>query len=652
MFRRPFAPTGLAFKLSLSILSAATLLIAGILFYNYHYSKRLLLASARETAEQLTNGTLNRMESVLISAERVPQSLLLFLQYPGLQKESIEEMLPMVIENKPEIFGTAIGFAPYAFDPEKKEYAPYCYRSGKGYAFKDLSMNNYDYQTQNWYVHSRDTGKPLWTEPYFDIGGGNILMATYVIPFYSDSTTHTNFKGVATADLSLNWLEQMLNSIKVFESGYVFLISDLGTVITHPEKGFRMKNLGDLAEKMGNASMVEAAKQMMDVDEGYMPIESMIDQRPCWMYYSTLPQTQWHMAVVFPEDELFSGLKNLYFSTIFIGILGVILLSVIVILFSSRITKPLSKLTMIADVIGSGNFNVEIKDDRSTREIAMLGKAFIRMQAELREYIQNLESTTALKKRIESELDIAHDIQQGMIPKQFPAFPGRTDFDIYALLEPARQVGGDFYDFFLLDEDHLCFAVGDVSDKGVPASLLMAMTITLFRAKADISHEVDELVAGLNHDISKENVNYMFITFFMGILNLRTGKLKYCNAGHNYPVIIRKDGEIEALSETHGIPLGVDANFRFKSGETSLNQGETIVLYTDGITEALSIDGEFYGDDRFTGLISNSCRDLGPKEITAAIMDDVKSFTKNPERSDDITLLVLSFYPPNIIATL
>ena len=640
-------PKGLAFRLSLGILSAMTVILFGILYYNYLFSKRLLLESARETAEQLTNATMARMESLLISAQRVPESLLLFLQHPDFKEESLMEMLAFVLQNKPEIFGSAVAFAPYALHPDKEGYAPYCYRTGAGLKFKNLDDENYRYFKWDWYTLARDSGKPLWTEPYFDLGGSNMLMSTYSLPFFSDSSSGAVFRGVITADLSLQWLEKMMNSIKVFETGYVILISEKGTVITHPVSEFQMHNLSELARQANNNSVVKITEQMMQTDEGYLPFKSLIDQRPCWMYFNTLPQTKWRMAVIFIEDELLSGLQKLFIFTIILGILGVILLSVMVILYSAQITKPLRRLTMIADVIGSGDFNVNIKEDRSTREIFLLGNAFSRMQTELKDYIRNLESTTAAKERFESELNIAHDIQQGMIPKIFPPFPDRKDIDIYALLVPARQVGGDFYDFFFLDDETLCFAIGDVSDKGVPASLLMAMTITLFRAKSDMQHDIHELVNSINHDISKDNVNLMFVTFFMGILNLKTGNMKYCNAGHNYPLLIRQGGTVQALSETHGFPLGISENQLYKSGEIKIERGETLVLYTDGITEALSITGGFYGDERFAELIRGRCLDLDPKQISETIMEDVASFTRNPEQSDDITLLVLSCFPEN-----
>lgn len=644
IFRRT-EPRGLAYKLSLSILTATMVIIFGILYYNYHFSKRLLVESARETAEQLTRATMTRMESVIISAQRVPESLLLFLKHPTANENSIPEMLRFVLSNKPEVYGSAIAFAPYAFEPGIKSYAPYRYRVGDEYVYKDLGEEEYDYFSQEWYTSARDSGQAVWSEPYLDVGGGNVLMATYSVPFFSESISGNQFRGVVTADLSLRWLENMMNSIKVFETGYVLLISSKGTVITHPESEFQMRNLRELSLIAENESMLKIAEEMMRNSEGYLPFISLIDQRPCWMYYTTLPETKWHMAVVFPEEELFAGLQNLFIFTLVLGILGIILLSLIVIIFSSRITKPLRRLTTNAVKIGSGNFELDIQEDRSTREIASLGHALNRMQTELKDYMRNLETTTAAKERFESELNIASEIQQGMIPKIFPPFPGRMDIDIYALLVPARQVGGDLYDFFLLDDDILYFAIGDVSDKGVPASLLMAMTITLFRAKSDPGKEIVEVVNSINHEISKENANLMFVTFFMGILDLRSGRLKYCNAGHNYPLLIRNNDEVGFITETHGIPFGISETFEYQSGELKLAKNETLVIYTDGITEALSVGGELFGDERLISCVKKKCLNKNTEATSKIIMEEVSDFARTPERSDDITLMVITYFP-------
>lgn len=633
----------LAFKLIVSILAATALLLFGILYNNYRVSKKLLLESARETAYQLTNATMTRMESVLISAQRVPEGMTLFLKEKNVTEMSLLDMLGFILSNKPEVFGSAVAFAPHEFDRETENYAPYCYRSDDRMVYKNLADDNYRYYEQDWYVLAKDSAHALWTEPYFDKGGGNVMMATYAVPFYKEINGEKMFRGVVTSDISLKWLEDMMSAIKVFKTGYVIMISQNGTIITHPVRDHLMRNLYDIATEAGNEELQDIALQLKQQKEGYFPFTSLIDGRPCWFYYTTLPQTSWHMAVVIPEDELFAGLQQLYTYTIFIGILGILLLSLVVILFSARTTRPLMRLTETAHEIGSGNLDVKIGEDRSSLEIAMLGNAFNRMQAELKEYIRNLEVTTAARERMESELNIASSIQLGMIPKVFPPFPDRSDIDIYAWLKPARQVGGDLYDFFFLDEDNICFAIGDVSDKGVPAALMMAMTITLFRAKMDIARPVGEIAASINREISRENENMMFVTFFMGIINTRTGMMSYCNAGHNYPFILDDDGSLVRLDQTHGVPFGINGDMPYGSSEIRLAKPCRLILFTDGISEAVSIDKEFYGDDRLTELIRRRCKGLSASRITEKIKDDVAAFTRNPEQSDDITLMVIKF---------
>jgi phosphoserine phosphatase RsbU/P len=635
---------GLAYKLSLSILTGTSLLIFVILFYNYHVSKRLLLESAGATSEQLIKATMGRLESVITSVQKMPEGVAIYLQNPEVSDEELKGMLSLALQNKPELFGCCVAFAPYSFKPGKEGYAPYAYRTAEGIQIKYLDTGSYRYFDKDWYTFARDKGKPVWTEPYFDIGGGNVLMATYSFPFYTGDSLYKVFRGVATADLSLDWLEQLMNSLTIFQTGYAFLFSEKGTIITHPNKEYQFRNIREFVPIFSDPALLEKTIKLLEGEKGYIPFHSQINNKPCLLFLSIVPQTHWQMAVVITEDELFAGLQRLYVYTVFIGILGLILLAVVVILISARITKPLRRLTLTAEEIGAGNFDIPIEEKGSTREISMLGNALGRMQQELKKYMKNLEITAAAKERIESELNIAHNIQQGMIPKVFPPFPDRKDIDIYAVLEPARQVGGDLYDFFFLDDDTLCFAIGDVSDKGVPASLMMAITITLFRAKTDNRAKTNEIVTSINQYICQGNVNLLFVTFFMGILNMRTGEVNFCNAGHNYPLLLRKDGSIDTLEETHGVPLGLDKHQVYQFGNILLGKEDSLILFTDGITEAISVDRDFYGDDRLEELI-RKCNGLTPEQITRTILKDVSGFTRTPEKSDDITLMVISYYP-------
>ncbi|MCK4677119.1 MAG: SpoIIE family protein phosphatase [Bacteroidales bacterium] len=636
---------GITFKLSAYIISATVLIFLSILFYYYQYSKKMLLREAYHSAQQLTNATVNEIETILFSTQKTPSSLIYIIENSKVQEDELLNMLSLIVENNPEVYGSCIAFEPYCFFKDTKQYAPYFYKSKEGIAYKNLGEDSYDYFKWDWYKLPKTQNRAIWTEPYFDEGGGNILMTTYAVPFHDHSNNQDIFRGVITADISLDWLERLMGSIKIYETGYAFLISQTGMIITHPNSELRMnESIFSLAEKYNRPDVKKIGEDMIKGNSQFLPYAALTDSTPNRIYYAPLPESNWSMAVIFPEAELFADLNELHRTSIIIGILGITGLFIIIILISRNITKPLRKLAATAEEIGSGNFDVTIKCGNAAREITMLGNTFIHMQHELKNYIKNLEITTAAKEKIESELKIAHDIQQGMIHIIFPPFPERKDVDVYAILEPARQVGGDLYDFFFLDDETLCFAIGDVSDKGVPASLLMAITLTLLRSKANKTMEVNEIVNSINNSISKENENMMFVTFFLGLLNLKTGELNYCNAGHNYPYLISQKQKIEELEQTHGPPLGIKENHQYKYETIKLKKSDSLVLFTDGVTEAISKDSEFYGDERLKNLIESHCLNSDPKTITNLIFDDVGKFTLEAERSDDITLLVLSYY--------
>jgi len=591
---------GITFKLSAYIISATVLIFLSILFYYYQYSKKMLLREAYHSAQQLTTATINEIETILSSTQKIPSNLVYSIENSNVQEVELLNMLSRIVENNPEIYGSCIAFEPYCFLKETEQYAPYFYKSKEGIAYKSLGEDSsYNYLNQDWYTLPKTQNKAIWTEPYFDEGGGNILMTTYAVPFHDHSSDQEIFRGVITADISLDWLERLMDSTKIYKTGYAFLISHTGTIITHPISELRMtESIFSLAERYSRPDVKKIGEDMVLGNSKFLPYAALTDSTPFRIYYAPLPKSNWSMAVIFPEAELFADLKKLHRTSLLIGILGITGLFLIIILISRNITKPLRKLAINAERIGSGNFDVTIKCDNAAREITMLGNTFMHMQQELKKYIKNLEITTAAKEKIESELKIAHDIQQGMIHIIFPPFPERKDVDLYAILEPARQVGGDLYDFFFLDDETLCFAIGDVSDKGVPASLLMAITLTLLRSKANKTMEVNEIVKSINNSISKENENMMFVTFFLGLLNLKTGELSYCNAGHNYPYLISQNQKVEELEQTHGPPLGIKENHQYKYETIKLKKSDSLVLFTDGVTEATSKNGDFYGDER------------------------------------------------------
>ncbi|HEY6366173.1 MAG TPA: SpoIIE family protein phosphatase [Candidatus Binatia bacterium] len=354
----------------------------------------------------------------------------------------------------------------------------------------------------------------------------------------------------------------------------------------------------------------------------------------------------WYVVGAFDEADLEKPGKILVRKAIVFTVVALMIGLALAYIIAAKVSRPLSQLAGYAKNLPSREFRSEPDPaveglSRRGDEVGRLAEAFLFMQKMLQEYLDHLKKTTAAKERIESELNIAHEIQMSMVPKTFPAFPERSEFDIFATLVPAKEVGGDLYDFFFIDDDHLCFAVGDVSDKGVPASLFMAVTKTLFRATASNCGTPGEILARLNAEICRDNESCMFVTFFCGILDVRTGQVDYSNGGHNLPYYLHHDG-VSPLKNAGGGALGLVEQSPYASGRMVLAPGEALLLYTDGVTEAIDLSKTLYSDQRLEQFLETN-RGSAPRQIIGDLVSDVRHFAGEAPQSDDITVLALLY---------
>ena len=246
------------------------------------------------------------------------------------------------------------------------------------------------------------------------------------------------------------------------------------------------------------------------------------------------------------------------------------------------------------------------------------------------------------KTRMEEELNIGRDIQLSMVPATFPAFPDREEFDIYGLLKPAREIGGDFYDYFFVERDLLCICVGDVSGKGVPAALFMAVTKTMIKSTAVEDHSPASIMTRVNDEISQDNPNCMFVTLFLGILDTLTGEFRYTNAGHPYPLIKRADGAVDTLQKVHGPVVGAMDGMAYGEDLATMGRDDQLLVFTDGITEAMDISDRLFGEPRVVDLLEIST-ELNPDSLAHATLDTVEKFAGEAEQADDITILALLY---------
>jgi len=634
---------GIAFKLIFFFTLSSGLIFLLIFSFNYRFSRRMIEKNVEDNARNLVLSKVNRIETVLLSVKKVPENMACFLENSSYHKEGLLLLLRTVVEKNPEIYGAAIAFEPYGFNKKSLYFAPYFFKSDGSVEFADLSKESYQYSHMDWYQIPKELNRPDWSEPYYDEGGGNILMATYSVPFYKKVGGKKQFMGIVTADINLGSLQEVVSSIKVLQTGYGFLISKNGTIVTHPMKELIMnETLFGVAEARGDARLREIGRKMIRGESGFIPFRAIVSNKECWMYYTPIPSNGWSLAVLFPQDEFTADIVRLNRIVIILGIVGVSLLSIAVAFIARSITNPLREMARVTKTIATGNLDIELPVVKSGDEVGKLSTAFQYMKESLKEYIQQLTETTASKERIESELKIAHDIQMSILPKIFPPFPKRQEFDIYAVIEPAREVGGDFYDFFFTDDEHFCFVIGDVSGKGIPASLFMAVTKTLIKATALKGILPGEILTEVNRELSQGNDSCMFATIFCGILNTETGEVFYANGGHNLPFIFRRDKEVAVLEGKSGLVVGAMEDVAYETDQFTFQTGDALYMYTDGVTEAMNEQGELFSEQRLKKQIIE-LQGKSFQEIIEGIMKGTVSFSHGVPQSDDITLMTIQF---------
>ncbi len=342
-----------------------------------------------------------------------------------------------------------------------------------------------------------------------------------------------------------------------------------------------------------------------------------------------------------------AALQGVAIVLIFVLSLGLVSLAV------RRITGPVSVLTDCAEALSRHDFATDFPKrgelvrlvPRSAGEIGTLAESFLHMESTIQQSVLHLRQTTAAKERIEGELQVARHIQMSIVPKKFPAFLQLPQMDVYATLEPSREVGGDLYDFFQLDDERIFAVVGDVSGKGVPAALFMAVTQTLIKATARQGLELAELMRRLNDELCENNEASMFVTLFVVILNVNTGQVEFSNGGHNLPFLLSPNKGPEQLPRTRGMGLGVGEGITFQTSGFTMQPGQALVMYTDGISEAHNPAAELYTEERMRKFFSG-LSDLRPRAVVESLLAEVRLFEAGGPQADDITALVLTYLGP------
>lgn len=455
-------------------------------------------------------------------------------------------------------------------------------------------------------------------------------------------------------ELIVDELKNTFAKTKIAQTGHLFVFNGAGEIIIHPylssqelaaadnmTTGNRLLDDFKVTARHPDRPIEYLWKNPLNSEDALDEYESYVD------YFKAL---DWYIVSVARTAEIDMPARQLVLrqSTIIGFIFAVGML--IAYLFVSRISQHLRKLTDHAMRLPVHDFTspeselpeIEQLSGKYQDEVGKLAEAFLFMEASLQRYITDLRETTAVKERIESELSIAREIQMSILPKLFPAFPDRLEFDVYAVVKPARQVGGDFYDFFFLDEENLFFALGDVSGKGIPASLFMATATAFLRATVVDGVNPDDVLARVNTKLCVGNDTCMFVTVFCGILNVRNGQTVCADAGHNPPLIIAATAGVSFVHAPKSAALGVFEEMVYTNYELTLHPGDKLFIYTDGVTEAMNRNNELYSEERLRDDLV-VLHGLSPEAITTEILLKIDDFAQGTPQADDITMLILEY---------
>ena len=446
----------------------------------------------------------------------------------------------------------------------------------------------------------------------------------------------------------------IIKNIKPYKHSYCILLDSAGHYLLHPDSETAVlgKDSADIADSptifdkaitTNDPALDSLGRKMLNGEKGMMEILKGKDYSMA--VYRPLQSKGWFVALVCSRlDVLASLVPSLWFAGIAVA-LGILLIFLLCVIAIRRITRPLETLTESTSEIARGNLQVEVPEIKVEDEMWQLRQSFVHMQRSLLKHIDELTTTTANTERIKSELSIANNIQQSMMPKTHQPLPDRSDIDIHASLLPAKEVGGDLYDYYLY-KDKLCFIVGDVSGKGIPAALYMAMTMRVFRIACrhhiNSAHEIAE---AMGRTLAENNESNMFITAFIGVLDLKTNKLGYCNAGHNQPLLVLPDGHCSLLQAESNIPLGIMEHFDFEGDSMDFPIGTKLLVYTDGLTEAEDQQKNQFGEERLISIMQDLSM-LSSREIVNRLNTNVKEFANGAQQSDDLTILCISKRTP------
>jgi len=617
---------GISFRLNSHVTAFAILIISAVVYINYHFNNKILIEKIEEGAVNQSNLVISRISRITVGTEEIARNvsyqalyyykhndLDFFLQQVMASNSILESIHVELIDSINESYTSCLS-------------TTHCLHRCN--SENDIFTNS---------LSTLDQG--TWSKPFYCMNDTSHLLVTFRMPIFHPESK--KILGHVYCEISLRKMKEMLTKLKIGDRGFAFIINNTGSFITHPnEKWILHENLfknppiifySDLSE-------IESKIRKGKIGTGY-GLSEYLNNDKAWYYFAPLSNSGWTVIIVIPEKELFAQMDLIFQIIILVSGLGILLLFLLNMLIFRRILTPLARIASAIQRFST----LPGKEQKSKDEIKMLVDSLEDWQTKYGILIKQQTHTATEKLKLDKDLKSARDIQLNIIPSGKPTFNDHPEIDLSAILNPAETVGGDLYDYFFIDKHHLLIAIGDVSGKGISASLFMAIASTLIKTNSKIISAKD-IVSRVNMELSERNSHQYFVTLFIGILDVRSGMMDFCNAAHNFPYILHRDGSVQTLSKSHGLPLGIYKNKTYKSSKIEMKYGDVLLLYTDGVINSMDNNNQHYGIEKLENNLQNLI-DLSADEVVTKLVKSIAIYQGESKQADDITLLAVKYLP-------
>ena len=634
---------GLAFKQSMAVLVGISVVFAALFFFSNSQIQGKFSQMLLQKGEEVSRANVALINNLFSSGRSIGEEIAVKVGDQGLSGQELDAYLLRTLNGVratvPQVVAMVVAFEPdMAPDGSNAEYMRLAYFSGDS----STVINGGNYQEKPWYTSTRDSLRGLWQEPFIgDFIKEPIVIFTTPI-FRKDSTGEKKFAGVLCVDISIAFLKEMIASMPVSNSGYAVVLSASNMIIAHPKNELTFKaNFASLSRNSSHKRLVEFENAVHSMKSGLF-LGSSIDDEDAAIYFTAMESIDWTFLIVWPASKFMEEQRSVGHMFAWINFGGYVVIFVLILVITFRASRPLKALAVAADKLGQGDFSAKLPVVEGKDEVSQLAGAFKDMRTSLQTYIEKQKDIDRAKR----DLDFSRGIQLGILPKnESEEGCGDSRHSLSPLLLPAEDAGGDYYDFFKLDNDHLAVLVADVAGKGVPATLVMMVSRIVIRTLAIHLSSVAAIFDETNRGLSDHNRDQLFVTAWMGILDLRNGHMEFASAGHMAPAIRHKDGSVAFVKNDPDIAMVVEDNTCYSTQSLDLAPGDTLFLYTDGVTRAENESGKTFGSDRLLRALAES-NDGTPEAVNRSVKDRVDKFVGGAPQQDDIAMLSVRYEGP------